>query len=94
MFGTWLGSALATINPDDPDSALWHIPAITYFLGRELVWWFLVSVMTAIVLAFSQTSPIVRAAIGALQRSSGIMGNGHLQERSQPASTSLGEESS
>jgi hypothetical protein len=60
MFKFWLDRGLSAIDPVHPESAWWHVPAVAYYVGRELIWWWLVSVMTAIILAFLLSSPSLR----------------------------------
>lgn len=48
------------IAPERPDTPLWNAPSMVFFVGRELVWWWLIAVMGAIVGVFALDSPAVQ----------------------------------
>lgn len=56
MFSAWLEEGIATAS-EPARTLLAHLVGAGFFIGRELVWWFLASVMAAIVLAFVSVSP-------------------------------------
>ena len=66
FFRRGIDSLLDWIAPNRPDPSDWDLVANAFFIGRELAWWWLMSVAAAFVLHFVRTSPSGRAVIAKL----------------------------
>lgn len=68
FFRRGIDHALDRLAPDRSDNSLWDQLANAFFVGRELAWWWLMSVAVSIVLLFVLTSPLGAAATAWLAR--------------------------
>ena len=51
---------LDMVAPMRGDSLAGDVPSIVFFIGRELLWWWLIALLAAMIGVFLVTSPAVR----------------------------------
>jgi hypothetical protein len=72
FFRQWIGrfidAVLDAINPHRSDDFWWNLPSNLFFVGRELIWWWLVSAMLSAILVFLLASPLGSAVTTKLFR--------------------------
>ena len=73
MFSRWLETSLSSLMPRIAIEVV-NAVSVAFFAIRELIWWFLVSVMMAVVLAFVSKSSLA-AAVGSVARRTAVAHN-------------------
>ena len=63
LFWTVLDDVLLLVNPAGADKVLGDAPEILFFVAWQLIWWWLIAVMSGIVYAFLLDAPLRKAIL-------------------------------